>query len=49
MRWLDDITDSMHMSVSKLRKTVPSPGRQGNLHAAVRGVQRVRHNLVTEQ
>ena len=46
MRWLDGITDSMDMSLSK------SPGHsegQRSLRAAVHGVPRVRHNSATEQ
>ena len=44
--WLDGITDSMNMSLSKLWKTVEN---RGAWHVTVHGVARVRHDLVTEQ
>ena len=42
MRWLDSVTNSMDMNLSKLRKIVKDRG------ACVHGVA-VRHSLVTEQ
>ena len=45
MRWLNSITDSMDMSLSKLRKIVT--GKSGVLQFV--GLQRVRYDLTSEQ
>ena len=46
MRWLDSITNSIDMNLSKLQEKVES---RGAWRAAVCGLQRAGHNLTTEQ
>ena len=46
MRWLDSITDSLDMNLSKLWEIVED---RGAWHAIVHGSQRVGDDLVTEK
>ena len=46
VRWLYSIINSLDMNLSKLQEVVED---RGAWHAAVHGLQRVGHNLVTEQ
>ena len=46
IRWFDRITDSVDMNLSKLQEIVEDRG-PGMPQST--GLQRVRHNLVTEQ
>ena len=46
VRWLDSITDSKNMTLSKIQETVKN---KGAWDAAVRGVTKSQTNLATEQ
>ena len=46
MRWLDSITDSTYINLSKFQEVVEA---KGAWYAAVHGVERAGHKLVTEQ
>ena len=46
MGWLDVITDAIEMSLSKLQEMVKD---REAWHSAIQGLQRVGHDLATEQ